>query len=86
MPATAAFPADTARADIGRADTARAAAGDQLDGFSPSQREMLETGLRFVRSSLTMNVQEPTDGVVSERDAALSELGELERLLGMKPR
>ena len=76
MPATAA-PPRTGSPDPGGVDS---------DALSPKQREMLETGLRFVRSSLTMDVQEPTDTVVSQRDAALSELAELERLFGMKPR
>ena len=61
-------------------------AGADTDALSAQQREMLETGLRFVRSSLTMNVQEPTDAVVSERDAALRELADLERRFAMKPR
>lgn len=71
MPATAALP------KISGADT---------DGLSAKQREMLETGLRFVRSSLTMDVQEPTDAVVTKRDAALQELADLERRFAMKPR
>ena len=61
-------------------------AGADTAGLSASQREMLETGLRFVRSSLTMNVQEPTDDVVSRRSAALRELDDLERRFAMKPR
>ena len=71
MPATATLP------EIDGADT---------DGLSPKQREMLETGLRFVRSSLTMDVQEPTDAVVAKRSAALEELADLERRFAMKPR
>ena len=63
-----------------------ATAAPQIDALSPQQREMLETGLRFVRSSLTMEVQEPTEQVVSRRDAALGELADLERRFGMKPR
>ena len=71
MPAAATLP------EIAGADTA---------GLSRRQREMLETGLRFVRSSLTMDVQEPTDEVVSRRSAALEELADLERRFAMKPR
>jgi hypothetical protein len=72
VPATAALPA----ADLG-ADP---------ESLSPQQREMLVTGLRFVRSSLTMDVQEPTDAVVAKRSAALDQLADLERRFGMKPR
>ena len=61
-------------------------AGAHLDALSPQQREMLETGLRFVRSSLTMDVQEPTETVIASREAALHQLAELERQFGMKPR
>ncbi len=65
--------------------------GDAIEALSPGalspkQREMLQTGLRFVRSSLTMNVQEPTDSVVADRAAELDQLAELERHFGMKPR
>ena len=70
MPATAAPPRTVAEADA----------------LSPEQRRMLETGLRFVRSSLTMDVQEPTASVVATRDAALDQLDDLERRFGMKPR
>ncbi|MFH5803167.1 hypothetical protein [Alienimonas sp. DA493] len=60
--------------------------GASVESLSPQQREMLETGLRFVRSSLTMDVQEPTEKVVASRNAALTQLAELERHFGMKPR
>ena len=70
MPATAAPPRTVAEADA----------------LSPEQRQMLETGLRFVRSSLTMDVQEPTEKVVATRTAALNQLDDLERRFGMKPR
>ena len=61
-------------------------AGADAGTLSARQREMLETGLRFVRSSLTMEVQEPTEEVVTRRDAALRELADLERRFAMKPR
>lgn len=57
-----------------------------VGSLSKKQLEMLETGLRFVRSSLTMDVQEPTEKVVASRTAALDQLAELERHFGMKPR
>ncbi|MEM9702764.1 MAG: hypothetical protein AAF907_10020, partial [Planctomycetota bacterium] len=60
--------------------------GATVDSLSPTQREMLQTGLRFVRSSLTMDVQEPTEKVIASRSAALDQLEELERRFGMKPR
>ena len=74
MPATAAPPA----ADRGSAV--------DFESLSPKQRELLETGLRYVRSSLTMDVQEPTEKVVATRSAALDQLEELEKRFGMKPR
>ena len=61
-------------------------AGADADALTPQQREMLETGLRFVRSSLTMDVQEPTPKFVAGRSAALDQLADLERRFGMKPR
>ncbi|NNJ27036.1 hypothetical protein [Alienimonas chondri] len=60
--------------------------GAPVEALSAKQLEMLETGLRFVRSSLTMDVKEPTDSVVASRTAALDQLAELERHFGMKPR
>ena len=76
MPLTADPPAPAADSE----------AGVLPPGLSKSQRAMLETGLRYVRSSLTMEMCEPASPTARERDAALGELEELENLLGMKPR
>ena len=55
MPATADRPARSAAAHPGRAALP--------EDLSAGQREMIETGLRYVRSSLTMEVCEPTSPV-----------------------
>ena len=49
--------------------------------FTEEQAQLLRTGLRFVRSSVLMEIQEPTGENVSRRERRMSEVEELERKL-----
>ena len=49
--------------------------------FTEEQAELLKTGLRFVRSSLLMEIQEPTEENVTRRETRIGEVEELERKL-----
>lgn len=49
--------------------------------LSKEQREVLLQGLRYVRSSIMLNVEEPTPEYVSERSSRLREVTDLTSLL-----
>ena len=49
--------------------------------FTAEQADLLKTGLRFVRSSVLMEIQEATDENVSRRDQRMHAVEELERKL-----
>jgi hypothetical protein len=46
-------------------------------GLTPAQRELLLSGLRFVRSSVTLEICEPTPEVVEKRDHRINEIENL---------
>lgn len=45
------------------------------------QRELLLQGLRYVRSSIMLNVEDPTPDYVADRNARLQDIAELVNLL-----
>lgn len=49
--------------------------------LSKEQREVLLQGLRYVRSSIMLNVEEPTPEYVRERSSRLREVTDLASLL-----
>lgn len=51
-------------------------------GLTQSQRDLLIRGLRFVRSSVMLEIQEPTDDVVTNRNRNLNEIAQLFEQLG----
>ena len=61
--------------------------GDTLHvGLTETQRELLLRGLRYVRSSIQLNVQDPTPGIEAERTERLHEVSELvDQLSGAHP-
>ncbi len=48
---------------------------------SKEQRDMLLQGLRFVRSSVMLNVEDPTPDFVADRNARLQDIAELVNVL-----
>ena len=55
-------------------------------GVTNQQRELLLRGLRFVRSSVLLEVREPSSDVDADRAAQLQEIGRLvEQLEGDPP-
>lgn len=49
--------------------------------LTPRQQELLLRGLKFVRSSVSLNMQIPTDDVEAERRSEYAELDDLEQKL-----
>lgn len=49
------------------------------------QRDVLLRGLRYVRRSVMLTPQDPTDEIVEGRNAELAQLSELSDLLSGKP-
>jgi len=55
-------------------------------GLNDSQRELLLRGLRYVRSSVLLEVREPTPEVVADRTGQLQEINALvNQLSGARP-
>jgi len=53
--------------------------------LNKEQREVLLQGLRYVRSSIMLNVEEPTPSYVAERNTRLREVSDLSNLLNGRP-
>ena len=53
--------------------------------LSKSQRDVLLQGLRYVRSSIMLTVEDPTPEYVSERTSRLCEVSDLASLLTGAP-
>jgi len=49
------------------------------------QQEILLRGLRFVRSAVALDVQEPSDDVIDNRTRQYAEIRELESMLNTAP-
>jgi hypothetical protein len=55
-------------------------------GLTSDQRDLLLRGLRYVRSSVALEMREPTPEVDADRKARMQEIAQLaERLEGARP-
>lgn len=54
--------------------------------LTPRQQDLILRGLRFVRSSVSLDMQIPSESVESERNDAYDELDALESKLSERPR